>query len=339
MSTTTAPHEPVPANSRTRRRWRTAGAALAVCALVGVAGGLGTPVGTVAGAAASHKTKNLASLLPASIRSAGVITNGSPQNNPPLIFLNASQQLTGIDFALAKALQKELGVKFNFVNTPFPAIIPGLESGHITTSLSVLSDTPTREQTVSFVDYVLDGVTFIGAYGNPQHIKSPAGFCGQSLGATQGAIEAKFISDLSTKYCTSKGKPAITPALYSTAADVLLALDSGRVVADVHPGAASQYIAKTSGKKYQLLLPGKLYLANYGGIGVAKGETQLAHALVVALRALQANGTYGKILKKYGLSRMALTRQQITVNAATTTPLTAAQKKIYLGSSPYITKS
>lgn len=294
---------------------------------------------TTGGSSSSTTTPSPASLLPSSIKSAGTITNGTPENNPPLIFLTSSQALTGIDYDMAQALGKELGVTFKFQNIPFPGLIPALTSGRIDTSLSILSDTPQRQQTISFVDYLVDGVTLLGKYGNPQHISSPADLCGKAVGATQGAIEAQFIKDLSKQYCTSSGKSAITASLYSSAADVLLALDSGRVVADIHPGAASEYIAKTAGggTKYQILLPNQLFLPNYGGIGIAKGQTQLAAALVAALRALQANGTYGQILAKYGMSRMALTPQQITVNTATTVPLTAAQKKIYLGSSPYIT--
>ena len=287
----------------------------------------------------STSSGSLASLLPPSIRSAGTITNGTPENNPPLIFLTGSQALTGIDYDLAQAMGKELGGKFTFQNIPFPGLIPALQSGRIDASLSILSDTPQRENTISFVDYIVDGVTLLGAYGNPQHISTLSDLCGKTVGATQGAIEAQFISNLSHEYCISKGKPAISAALYSSAADVLLALNSGRVVADIHPGAASQYIAKTAsgGKKYQLLFPGKLYLANYGGIGIPKSATRLGAALVAALRKLQANGTYGRILAHYGLSRMALTSQQIAVNTATKVPLTAAQKKIYIGASPYIT--
>lgn len=335
---------------RGRRRPKAGAAALAVLAALAVVAAAcssgtstsssttTTSTGSTSTTSTTSSTPTPASLLPTSIRTSGTITNCSPENNPPLIFLDTNQNLTGIDYDLATALEKQLKVKFNWISTKFPAIIPGLQSGKCTTSLSIVSDTPARETTISFVDYIVDGVTFIGPYGNPTHITTPADFCGKSLGATQGAIEAKFISDLSTKYCTSQGKPAITPSLYGTAATVLLALDSGRVSADVHPGAASEYIAKTTGgKKYQILMPGNLYLADYEGIGIAKGQTQLANALVAALRALEADGTYASILKKYGLTRMALTPQQLTVNAATTQPLTAAQKKIYVGTSPYIT--
>lgn len=282
---------------------------------------------------------SLASLLPSNIRSSGVIRNGTPEANPPLIFLTTSNKLTGIDYALSTAVGKELGVKFQYTQIPFPGDIPAILSGRIDTSWGIFSDTPAREKEVTFVDYIVDGVTFLTQYGNPNHITALSDLCGKSVGATQGAIESAFITKLTSTYCTPAGKPAITPSLYSSAAASLLALSSGRVAAIVHPGAASQYIASTAGggKKYQILFPGKLFLANYGGIGVAKGDTKLANALVAALRALVKNGTYGKILAKYGLSRMALSANQISINAASNMPLSTAQQKIYGTTSPYIT--
>lgn len=287
----------------------------------------------------TQKSASLASLLPSNIRSSGVIKNGTPEANPPLIYLTTSNKLTGIDYALSTAVGKELGVKFQYNQIPFPGDIPAILSGRIDTSWGIFSDTPAREKEVTFVDYIIDGVTFLTQYGNPHHISTLSDLCGKSVGATQGAIESAFITKLTSTYCTPSGKPAITPSLYSSAAASLLALSSGRVAAIVHPGAASQYIASTAGggKKYQILFPGKLFLANYGGIGVAKSDTKLANALVAALRALVKNGTYDKILAKYGLSRMALSANQISINAASTVPLSAAQQKIYGTSSPYIT--
>ena len=282
---------------------------------------------------------SLSSLLPASIRSSGIIKNGTPEANPPLIFLTPNQSLTGIDYELSNAVGKELGVEFQYTQIPFAGDIPAILSKRIDTSWGIFSDTPQRESQVTFVDYIIDGVTFLTKYGNPDNISTLSDLCGKSVGATQGAIESAFITQLTTTYYTPNGKPAITPSLYSSAAASLLALTSGRVAAVVHPGAASQYIATTAGggKTYQILFPGQLFLANYGGIGVAKGDTQLANALVAALRALQSNGTYGKILAKYGLSRMALSANQISVDAASKVPLTPAQQKIYGNSSPYIT--
>lgn len=268
-----------------------------------------------------------------------MIKNGTPEANPPLIFLTPSSSLTGLDYDLSNAVSQVLGVKFQYTQIPFPGDIPAILSGRIDTSWGIFSDTPPREKEVSFVDYIVDGVTFLTKYGNPDNINTLPDLCGKTIGATQGAIESAFITQLNTTYCTPGGKAPITPSLYSSAAASLLALNSGRLAAIVHPGAASQYIATTAGggKTYQVLFPGKLFLANYGGIGVAKGNTALASALVAALRALQENGTYGKILAKYGLGRMALTADQISINAATTVPLTAAQQKIYGTSSPYIT--
>ncbi|MER7366141.1 transporter substrate-binding domain-containing protein [Nonomuraea wenchangensis] len=47
------------------------------------------------------------------------------------------------------------------------------------------------------------------------------------------------------------------------------------------------------------------------GIGVPKADTELRTALQKALQALMDDGTYLKILSKYGVENIALTKAEI----------------------------
>ena len=287
------------------------------------------------------KTKtSLHSLLPSNIAKSGVIINGSPETNPPYMFLT-NGKLTSIDYDLGQAMAKELGVHIVWKDIPsFSGLIPALLSGKINMSLSILSDTPPREKEITFVDYALDGVAFLTTYANrnrlPVSTNNFLWLCGVTAGSTTGAIEAAYLKHLSNE-CISAHKPPITLLTYPNPADELLSLQSGHTLVALHGGAASYYVSQTvnGGKAYRVL--GREFLASYEGIGLAKGETKLAHALSVALQDLIKNGTYAKILSKYGMSRLAIDVAQARMNTATSkVPLTASQKAIYGSSSPYI---
>ncbi|MCL4312577.1 MAG: transporter substrate-binding domain-containing protein [Actinobacteria bacterium] len=285
---------------------------------------------------------SLHGLLPENIAKAGLIINGTPETNPPFIYLNKKGQLTGIDYAIEKQLSKELGVHFINKDIPsFSGIIPAILSGRVDMSLSIIVDAPNRERSVNFVDYLITGLTFMGKYGNPDHLYEPEDLCGKVVSNTAGATTILPIEYISDKYCKKAGKPPVITASYSSPAASLLALSSGHAVADSHPALAASYIAAHAGggREYQLLFPGKIWDAEYYGIALGKNEVKLAQAVVKALRLMLSNGTYLKILKQYNASDAALTYPQITINAASRVPLTPTQKRLYGSSSPFISAS
>lgn len=264
--------------------------------------------------------------------------NGTPETNPPFVFTTPSGQLTGLDYSLGKALEKELGISIKWTDIPFPGLQPALAANKIDMSFSVYSDGKNVEQSgMNFVDYALQGETFLVNSGNPLHITYPDGLCGKSVAATQGQAQVTELASISA-ICKSKQLPPVTPAYYGGAADVLLALRSNRVQAAIHPSSPSQYIVSQQGKLYSLL-PGPYFAANYYGIAVPKSDTALANALTAALQALVKNGQYARIFAQYSMQTSELTAKEIGVNTATAkVPLTAEQKARYGTSSPFISQ-
>ena len=64
-----------------------------------------------------------------------------------------------MDVDLGHAIGDLLGLKFNFVNSTFDTIIPGLESGKYDIGMSSFTDTKEREATVDFVTYYSAGTS------------------------------------------------------------------------------------------------------------------------------------------------------------------------------------
>lgn len=302
---------------------------IVVAAACGSTSSASSSSSTISNAAPLHR------LLPSSIRNTGIIVNGTPETNPPFIFTTPSGQLTGLDYSLANALEKELGVSIRWTDIPFPGLQPALASHKINMSLSVYSDGPEVEDAgLNFVDYALQGETFLVKYGNPLHLTYPEGLCGKTVAATEGAAQVTELASISA-VCKSKNLQPVTSAYFSAAADVLLALNSGRAQAAIHPSSPAQYIAST-GKLYSIL-PGPYFAANYYGIAVPKSSTALAKALVQALRALVKNGQYARIFSQYSMQTSEITLNQVGIDTATAkVPLTRKQKTLYGNSSPFI---
>lgn len=80
---------------------------------------------------------------------------GIADNYPPLAFVE-NGRLTGIEVDFAAALQQELGVPVEIVQTPFDSLIPDLLERRIDVIMSGLSVTPERAAQVRFSQSYLD---------------------------------------------------------------------------------------------------------------------------------------------------------------------------------------
>lgn len=80
---------------------------------------------------------------------------GIADNYPPLAFVEGGQ-LVGIEVDFATALQQELGVPVEIVQTPFDSLIPDLVDRRIDVIMSGLSITAERATQVSFTQPYLD---------------------------------------------------------------------------------------------------------------------------------------------------------------------------------------
>src|SRR5262249_42279936 len=69
-------------------------------------------------------------------------------------------------------IARRMGVKAEFKNTAFSAIIPALQAKQCDAILSQLFDKPKRREVVDFVDYMYSSQSFLVPKGNPKNIKS-----------------------------------------------------------------------------------------------------------------------------------------------------------------------
>ncbi|OWT58157.1 ABC transporter substrate-binding protein [Candidimonas nitroreducens] len=245
--------------------------------------------------------------MPLAAQAAGPITAGSITNSPPMIsYASDGTTLQGVIVDLAAAMSKQMGRQIVFKAMPFSGLLPAMQAKRIDISFTLMNDTPKREELVDFVDFFNLGTMLLIKKGNPQHVQSLETMCGMTVSTVQGSTQVTLVNEVNAK-CSAAGKPAIKNMQYAQPSDARLQVQTGRVAAFLGNSPVMVYLAKTAdnGKLFDVVA-GHVYQPVPLGISVAKDNTALRDQLQKALNALIADGSYLKILQKYGVADGAL---------------------------------
>jgi len=271
--------------------------------MLAACGGTTSTADTTGKASASSSTggdydATLAALVPADIKSKGTVTVAANATYPPDEYLDTDNKtIIGFDPDLAAQVGKILGLKFQFVNTPFATIIPGLQAGRYDIGWSTATATEERQQQVNFVTYFQAGIGFLVPADSTLNISGLADLCGIKTAVEAGTLEEKTATAQS-KTCVSEGKKAIDLQVYQDENQNLLAVSSGR--AQVHLGGSQilPYLVQQAGGKFKVT--GTAYSMGTVGVEIPKTTSiGLAKAIQGALNKMIANGQYHAIMSKW----------------------------------------
>ncbi|MEU6912816.1 ABC transporter substrate-binding protein [Streptomyces olindensis] len=307
--------------SRTRLRLAAVIASLPVLALTACgsgdtsgttpAGAQAAPVPTDDPVAAVHKVDSVAALLPAAVRKAGALRVGSSVGFPPGAYYPNGQDKppAGQDIDLADAAAKVLGVKLERQDASFETILPALGSGKYDFATGNFGVTTERLKTIDFVTYINDGQGFAVKKGNTELKKKVTDLtrlCGLTIGTGAGTT---FEATLTARkgVCAKAGKKPYDVKVYSENAATLTALQQGRI--DV-------IMSTINGLRYQAAQPASqtTFLGEFHRLDVGFAFTKgspLTQAFQAAVNELIKDGTYARILKKWGTSASAIDTSRI----------------------------
>lgn len=299
---------------QSRHRRPAAVAALGVAALLLAGCGGSNDSGSSGGGSASPSAGQpsedaaLAAMVPAAISSDGTITIGTDATYAPSEFLAADgSTVEGFDVDLFDAVAAKLGLETTWVPAPFANIIPSVQSGKYEIGVSSFTINPDRVKVVDMVSYYSAGTSWATQSGNPSKI-TPDNACGKRVAVQKGTVQVDDVTARSTK-CTAAGDPAITIDQYQGQDQVTTAVVSGKDDAELADSPVIAYaIKQTAGKLEQV---GTVYAAAPYGYVVKKDQGQFAQALVKSVDALIADGTYDKILSKWGVQQGAVTSSAV----------------------------
>lgn len=314
---------------RSLRTWLSAALALGCTAvIVGCGSSNSTSSSSAAAAPTSSSTSaagtssaasggadaTVAALVPSDVKSKGTLTVAADASYAPNeFFAPDGHTVIGMDADLSAALAKVMGLKAKVVNETFDGIIPGLAAGKYDMGASSFTDTKEREKTVNFVDYFSAGTSFFTKASGGTSVSGLADLCGKTVAVEKGTTEETDASGQGAK-CKKAGKPTVTVLTFADQNGANLALSSGRaqiVMADSPP--ASYAVKKSNG---QFKIVGTTYGTAPYGLAVPK-TGGLDKAVLAALKVLMSNGTYSKIMAKWGLQSGAITAADVKINGAT----------------------
>jgi polar amino acid transport system substrate-binding protein len=253
----------------------------------------------------------IAARVPGSVKTNGTLTVAADATYAPNEFIGADgHTVVGLDADLAKALGQVLGLKVNVINATFATIIPGLASGKYDLGISSFTDTKEREKTVDFVTYFVAGTSFyVKSDGGPT-IRSLADLCGRTVAVEQGTTQQADAQAQAEK-CKSAGKPGMTVQVFNDQNAVNLALSSGRAQVAMADSPVAAYQVKQSNGTFKVT--GSPYGTAPYGIAIPKNNG-MADPILAAVKHLMSDGTYTKILGKWGVQGGAISNPAI--NAA-----------------------
>lgn len=305
-----------------RNRQTAAFALITVAALSLTACGSGDPTAAPAGAGSAGKGRtpttdvvssvrrsdDAAKLLPEEVRSSGTLSLASSVGAPPGAFYEEDgRTLAGADIDFADAVARKLGLRLKREVASFEAILPALGSGKYDLGTGNFGVTDERRRTIDFVTYINDGQGFaVREDSRLKEVTDLTQLCGLTVGTGAGTTFEATLEE-NKHLCADAGKKAYEVKTYADQAAVWISLQQGR--SDV-------LMSTINGLRYAVSQQeGLRFLNEFKRLDVGfafKKGTPLAPAFQAAVNGLKEDGTYDRILKKWGTSESAIEKSQIS---------------------------
>ncbi|MBV2151994.1 ABC transporter substrate-binding protein [Kitasatospora sp. SUK 42] len=257
------------------------------------------------------RSEAAAALLPEEVRKAGVVKIGASFTSAPSSFYadQATKKAAGIDVDFSDAVAKVLGLTVQREDAAFETILPALDSGKFDVGMSNFGVTAARLKTVDFVTYIDDGQGFAVKKDNTaiQPVTDLVQLCGLTIGTSAGST---FETTLNSKknVCADAGKKPYEVKAFSDAGALLTAIQQGRV--DIEMSTINGLRHQASQESAGLRFLNEFHRLDVG-FAFKKGST-LTPAFQAAVNQLIKDGTYDRILKKWGVAESAIKESQIS---------------------------
>ncbi|MGE8491339.1 MAG: ABC transporter substrate-binding protein [Paraburkholderia nemoris] len=227
-------------------------------------------------------------------------------NYPPFEYKDpATDKLMGFDVDLGEALAAKLGVKLEWQETNFDQMMSALTTKRVDVILSGMTDLPERRGAVNFLDYITTGPQFYTVKARAGEFATMDALCGKTVGTSRRTSFVNDTTKWSDEHCVKAGKPPIKVVGTDGSSDARMQLRQNRIDVAVQGGETLPYQNSIEQNGY----------APIGQPFLSKDNAALNTALTNAFNQLIADGTYQKILAKWGLQQHAVPKA--LVNAGT----------------------
>lgn len=217
---------------------------------------------------------------------------------PPQEFME-NGKLVGIQPDLVAAMAEVMDAEFDNASIgSFDTLIPGVVSGRYDMSSADFGVTEERLQEVDFVTQFKLGTAFAVKEGSGITITEATDLCGHSVGVQSGSYFIDQVKQADAQ-CAKAGSEPIDLKTFPDDGARVLALTNGRIDVTATAEDAMAYAIDSESLPFEL--QEFVYDPLEQGMVVADGS-DLGPALQAAMQELVSNGTYAKILEKWGIT-------------------------------------
>ncbi|GAA0909023.1 ABC transporter substrate-binding protein [Streptomyces thermoalcalitolerans] len=259
------------------------------------------------------KVDSIAAQVPERIRRRGTleVVNSSGSAAPLTFYATDNKTVIGVEPDIASLVADVLGLKLHINTVSWENIFVGLDSAKYDVGFSNITVTEERKEKYDFATYREDNLGFEAKKGSGLKVDGPEDVAGRTVAVDSGTNQEKLLIDWS-KENEKAGREPVNIKYYQNDSDTYLALQSGRIDLYLGPHPTAAYHAAATGKTE--------VVGTYSGAGATlqgliaattKKDSGLVKPLAAALNHVIENGTYAKVLERWGLSDEAVTTSQI----------------------------
>ena len=207
----------------------------------------------------------------------------------PFVFQNSSNQYTGIDMDLIKAIAEDQGFEIEITNPGFDAAINAVQSGQADGMIAGMSVTDARKETFDFSDSYYTANTILGVKESST-VSSYEDLKGKTVGVKNGTASQTFLTENQSKYGYKIKTFADGSSMYDS-------LNTGSIDAVMDDEPVLKY-SISQGQKLKTPIEGTPI--GETAFAVKKGSNpELIEMFNNGLANLKASGEFQKILDKY----------------------------------------
>jgi polar amino acid transport system substrate-binding protein len=274
----------------------------------------------------AEKDAALAAKVPGLIGKDGKLTIATTAGSIPLTF-HATDDKTpiGSELDIAQLVADKLGLELDVQVTSWENWPLKTQSGDFEAVFSNVGVNKDRVKLFDFASYRAAFMGFEAKKSATYDIKGADDISGLKVSVGSGTNQEKILLAWN-KELEGKGKAPATLQYYSSDADTILALSSGRTDLNIAPYPSTVYRENT---RDDLKVVGKVNAGWPSETLVAATTLRgngLAPVITEALNSAIKDGSYGKVLERWGLSEEALpesktiTEESFAASQATATP-------------------
>ena len=266
-------------------------------------------------AAPAFAQSGATTLVPPEVRARGTLRVGSQQTFPPVEFREAGKtEVVGVSADLLAEVAKRLNLRLEYIQGEYASLISGVEADRFDIASGGISDTEEREQKLDFINYMYSGGAMMVLADNPlaASAKSIDDFCGKTTATLLGSRVIMTAVEAASERCTKAGKGVIKTEQLPSAPDARMQLDLKRVEAYMGDFPALVYMGTQFPGRYKIVGGSYILTPYITSWGFGKNRSGLRDAVQRVMQDMLKDGTYKRLMDKWGVGGGAL--PEISIN-------------------------